>query len=552
MPPPMTSPPGASAAPLGEEALPPADPPPPSGGGRVMRNTAAGALGKLVTMVLGFAVTPTLLASLGQEQFGLYAIVMSLQGYFGVLDLGIGGALARFMIGSQERGDRLGVARITAFGVAFYAVMALLLAPAVYALAPVVIGWLRVRPALAGEGVAALWAVFALFIASAATGVISARLYAAHRMDLTTLSGVSANAVFIASVLIFVPRHPSIYTAMACSAAQLATGFLLNLVFLRRIRAGLLIGDPRRLPRALVRSLFSFGVWSQVNSVTAIVNLEADKLIIGRMLGTAQVAPYQVGNRYALLSRALPLQLLGALFPDVTARIARGLGPDEMEALYRQALRSLMLATLTVVGFLVAVTPMFLRAWIGRPLPGADAIAIALMLSYAVNNLTGVGTTIVRAEGRPEIETIYAVASAVLNIGATLVLTPIYGLWGVVGGTIFGNVVGSIGFMAIFHRRSRFPFGATVLSWLAPLVAGVALAALATAFLNHALADVPTPGGRLGRLALIGATGPVYLAVLGVALGALRFWRPGDFDALSRGARKFGARLRPRAGGASA
>ena len=498
---------------------------------RVARNTAVGTVGRIATMVLGFAVTPTLLASLGTESFGILALVGSLQSYFGVLDFGIGGGLSRFMTYYQERGDERLVRAISSFGLLFYVIVTFVLFPPLMLFARDLVHWLGIRAGLVSVAVNALYIVFGLFIGSSMSGIISARVYAAHRMDLNTISSLLGNVIYVISVITLVPRFPTIFTALGCTVLQVLVSTVANWAFMQRLSPGLL-GNPAAIPRTLIRQLFSFGFWIQINSITAIINLEADKLVIGRFLGVASVAPYQVGNRLALLSRALPLQLLGALFPDMTARLARDASDEEIADLYRASLRALMASTLVIVGFLVAVAGPFVLAWLGRPLPGAAAIAIALMISYSVNNLTGVGTTLLRAQGRPKYETIYAVASASLNIGATIALVPHYGLYGVVGGTIIGNVVGSLLFMGVFHKLTHMPLVKTVFSWLLPLMAGITGAAVISGVAVHAAFEHVS--GRLAQFAVLGCGGVVYLVVAALLLALFGFYEKRDRDLASR------------------
>lgn len=500
---------------------------------RVARNTIVATAGRIATMLLGFAVTPTLLQCLGPEQFGILALIGSLQSYFGVVDLGIGTSISRYATVYEEKGNRELVRATTSFGLIFYVCIALCLTPLLTVTAPVLVHWLGVRKELVSVSVNALYIVFGLFIASSISGVVAGRVYAVHRMDLNTVASLLANAVYVASIIALVPRYPSIYSALACSALQVLTAIIFNYVFMRRLSPGL-FGNPLKIPSFMLRQMFSFGAWVQVNSVMSIVNLEADKLIIGRFLGVASVAPYQVGNRLALLSRALPLQLLGALFPHFTAQQARGTGALEVALTYRSSLRALMLATLVIVGFLIAIAKPFMDIWLGRPLPGAASIAIALLVSYSFSNLAGVGATLLRAEGAPKYETLIAIFSAALNIGLTVLLVPRFGLAGVVAGTIAGNVAGSLLFLGLFHRLRKIPFKTSVLSWLAPLLSSVLLTGLVTHLLVNLVREQTT--SRLLGAVVLFVGGVFYLSLLSAVLALFGFYEPAD-RALIKGVR---------------
>jgi len=351
-------------------------------------------------------------------------------------------------------------------------------------------------------------------------------------MDIEAVIGLFAQIVSTTVLLIFVWRFPNLYFVIALGFGQVFLSGLCNLIAIWRLSPGFLC-NPWRIKPAFVGALFSFGGWSQICSLSSVINLEADKFVLGHFLGVASVTPYQVGNKVALLNRILPLQILGALLPDTTAAVSRGAALAQMQTIYARNSRYLMIATLLITGFIVAVADVFIRVWIGAPVPMAAAVTTALVISYSVNNLTGIGTVFMKAEGKPKYEAYYAMLGAAANIIFTIILTPQFGLYGVIGGTILGNCIGSVFFIVLFHRINGFPWWPTVGRWLLPLLIGVCAAIVATRALLWAI-----PGGwvqtRALGLLLLGVGGSAYVAVLIGVLAVFRFWTPEDLALVRR------------------
>lgn len=182
--------------------------------------------------------------------------------------------------------------------------------------------------------------------------------------------------------------------------------------------------------------------------------------------------------------------------------------------------RYLMLLTLLITGFTAVAADRLVTTWIGRPYPTANLIVLALAVSYAVNNLTGGGTTMVRAAGQPRYETYYAILSMVLNIGLTVGLAPSFGLAGIIA----ANVAGSAYFLVLFHRRFAMPWFKTMGDWLWRLL----LATLAACLGVWIAQTVQPAGGRLIGLAFLALDASIYLAVFAVALSGLDFWTDRD------------------------
>jgi O-antigen/teichoic acid export membrane protein len=498
---------------------------------RVAANAAAGTASQIVILAIGLFTTPLILGQLGRVDYGAFALIGSLTAYFGILDFGIGGGLTRFMSFHHERGDRQRISAFAMFGLLFYLALGTLLLPLLLVGAPALGRFLRLPADLQAQFPGLLVTVLGLFVGWSVSGIIGARLTAAHRLDLAAYANVVGAVGFAVLVFLLLPTMPTVGGVFACMAGQLFL-VMITLWITNRWVNGALVTRPLKWRWEDTRELFVFGLWTQLASVTAIVNLEADKVIISRGVGVASVTPYQVANRLALLSRALPLQLLSSLLPAVTARVSQGITRDEIAGLYERTSRHLMIPTLVIAGFIAGAADPLLRLWLGERIAGAPSLCAALVISYAINNVTGAGTTVLRAQGQPQLETFYGMLSAVLNVGLTIVLIGPFALDGVVMGTIAGNVIGSGIFIVLFHRREGIPWWSTIGHWLTRLVLVVLGAGLAIHYLLAVIA-----GDTLGRLALlprVAVAGLAYLLLV-FALGwFVALWTSEDRMLLNR------------------
>jgi peptidoglycan biosynthesis protein MviN/MurJ (putative lipid II flippase) len=151
----------------------------------------------------------------------------------------------------------------------------------------------------------------------------------------------------------------------------------------------------------------------------------------------------------------------------------------------------------------------------------------ALLVSFAINNLTGVGTMIVRATGQPYYETYYAVFSAVVNIVATLILTPIFGLMGVVGGTVIGYFCGSFFFLWLFHKVRGLGWRSTMIEWLQRLMMGTIASSFALWCTCRLCPATWFSSRAVGAVVLV-LLGAAYVIVSFCCLWFLGFWRSDD------------------------
>ena len=78
---------------------------------RILRNSFSNWSSYLVTAVVGFMLTPIVVQSLGNTRYGLWTLVLSITGYFGLLDLGIRSSVSRFLTRHLALNDETGLNR---------------------------------------------------------------------------------------------------------------------------------------------------------------------------------------------------------------------------------------------------------------------------------------------------------------------------------------------------------------------------------------------------------------------------------------------------------
>ena len=72
---------------------------------RMLRGAASNAVGQCITLVTTFLLTPYVLHRIGETGFGLWVLVGSLVAYGGLLDLGLGSAVIKFLAHYQATGS---------------------------------------------------------------------------------------------------------------------------------------------------------------------------------------------------------------------------------------------------------------------------------------------------------------------------------------------------------------------------------------------------------------------------------------------------------------
>src|SRR5246500_3785706 len=94
---------------------------------RALKNVVSNWAGLAVNIAVGFFLSPFILHHLGDDAFGLWVLIFSLTGYYGLFDFGIRSSLIRYVSRSQAIGDREELTRIVSTSLFSYTCVGLAL-----------------------------------------------------------------------------------------------------------------------------------------------------------------------------------------------------------------------------------------------------------------------------------------------------------------------------------------------------------------------------------------------------------------------------------------
>lgn len=476
------------------------------------RNTLAQSAPIVIGYAFSLALAPLMLSRLGLEAFGVWAVTGALATYAGLLDLGIGRALSRFVSLYHAQEDRRGVEECVGLGLLATALLSVVAAIGSYVGAPLLTEGLNTG---LEELRIILLASVAIFMLQMAAGVLASVPTGMLDMVTPSRARVWGNAVnFVASVAVLIASDDLVDYALANAAAAVVALAIMVVAVGRTWRA-----PYARLPgRRRSREIIGFGIRLQVVWAGDLVNQQTDKLIIALLVSPAAAGAYELANRVVLALRSLGILTIGALIPTATAAIARE-GNRVVRDFYRNYTGKSVAISLPIFGLGAVTAPYLLVAWLGQAPGDSPLVLVLLGVANAANLVTGVPMTLITSDGRPGVPAFATVVTAALNIVMTIALAPVLGLWGVLIGTVFALSAGAVLFLWQFHRAYGLPARDLGEALLPPLGLAVGLAA---PFAAWYLAAGSIPEERPAALLGLALTGGVYALAYWVLASRLR------------------------------
>jgi O-antigen/teichoic acid export membrane protein len=466
----------------------------------LFRNTVAQSASLIAGYLFSFLLAPLMISRLGLEAFGVWAVTGALATYAGLLDLGIGRSLIRFIAVFDAAGDERKIDECVGLGLLATLLVGSLTAVVAFFLAPFASEELGVLDTADMRLV--LLSSVAIWTVNGIEGVLTAvGIGLRHMVPPNVAITVNASINFAFSVVALLASS-SLVVYAAANAAAGVLAVVPAAIALRHVWRAPYVALPSR---ALIREVLGFSLKDQVGWIAELVNFQTDKLVIALMVDIRAAAIYEIASRVVLAVRSVAILSVSAMVPTAAARIVEE-GREVIGEMYRRYTLRACAISFPLFTLTAAAAPFLLIAWLGRAPGDSELLVPFLTLAYFVNMTTGVATTISIGAGHPGVAAANAVTIAILNVILTVALAPWLGLWGVVTGTFIAVTAGSLLFSWRFLRLFRLPvrdlIAGTVPTAALALGLGIPPAALALA--------VGVPSGRPAAIAWLALATAIY------------------------------------------
>ena len=439
-------------------------------GRRLFRNTAAGAGASFISMIVALALIPFLINRLGEEAYGVWVLALSFSlagGYLSLADLGLQASLVKFVAEVSVATD--GRKRVESFvgsATLLFGVMGLVAAAVLIVLALTSSTLFNV----AADLQVALRTLLLMLAAEALIGMpaLSALglLEGLQRYGLIRAVEVGRHLMFAGAAIVVVGGGGGVVALGVVSVVAAVMGHL-TLLIAARITWGKFIHP--RFHRTSLLQLSRFGGWLSVTKVVGTIWRQMDKTILSVMVSVSVLAPYDVASRLQGAAASVLSFTSSAVLPVASALTADS-DVGRLHALLLRGTRYTLALSIPTALAGIVLAPDLLEHWIGHELPDA-AIAVRLFLSYqlflgaatiALSLLYGLGE--VRAAAR------IALLALGLNLGASLLLAPTYGVRGVVLATVLAYASSTVLYVRLTLRVTGLTWRTYLAGCIAPLM----------------------------------------------------------------------------------
>ena len=365
----------------------------------IRRGLLINAFGALGPALVAIVFMRAIVDGLGHARFGVLTLAWTFINAVGILDLGVGRALTRFLAVHEEQDVEREASIIWTSLVAITALGTLGGAVVWGVAASLGINLAHGDPALEVDTIASLRvlsvSVPLVVLSSGLRGILEAF----GRFDLTNRISVPLavlNVLVPAALLQFPVSLPVIL------ATLVALRFVAASLLLRATVAVIPAMKRPRLGASGMRSVLSFAGWVTVSNVPGPLFAQAERYLLGSTMALTAVGFYSTPADILTRITILPAAILQVMFPVFAQTIQA-----DRDRAARLATRGLTLVTALVgppLVFVVAVAPEGLRLWLG-PEFAIEATRAARLLAGAtfINCMAWLPFSLIQSAGRADL-----------------------------------------------------------------------------------------------------------------------------------------------------
>lgn len=390
-------------------------------------------------VIVGLLLTPFVIAHLGKTGYGIWTLIGSIVGYHGLLQMGVGSAVGRYVARYVAQKDYRAVNGTISTALAIFSLVGL-----VMLLVSVISGTPLARFFdLEAAHIQEFRYILILLVIGSAIGLLSQVFWTAltaHELFVARNSFTILTTLIRAGLIVWMLRDGFgllgvCLAHVICSVIKFAAA-----VTLCRILTPSVHPRPAYVSWSVVGTLFSFGVPIVFLGAAHVLRFNVASVVIGKLIGLESVAVYAIA---ALIARYFMQAIhsgVGVLTPRFSALDAIG----DHQALQDLFLRSLRVSSVLAFGgtavLLLGARP-FVAFWVGDDFLGAikPLYVLVFVLGFALAQAPGV--TLLVALAKHRYLAVLTIPEALANLILSICLARSYGILGVAMGTALPMLV---------------------------------------------------------------------------------------------------------------
>lgn len=401
-------------------------------------------------------LTPFILRTLGQAEYGVYKLSAAIVSYLLLLDLGVGNAVTKYAAQYRVAGDLDQSRRFLGVTTIYYAIIALIVVIAggvLIAIFPTAfaVGLSSEEVSLGQEllSITVINAAVTLGTAGYANVIVGYEKFAVSK-------GWSIGQIIVRIILTYVSLKLGMGSVGIVSVNLLMTVlcrgfFVLYVLFGLKVKP-LFSG----IKLSFLKEIVGYSSLILLQMIATQINAFIGQVLLGILVPAASViiAVYGIGTQIVTYFQSIGSSFTGVLMPGVVKLVESKATPDQLcDEMIRIGRMVFM-----ILGFIwccfIFYGKQFISLWVGNDNLDAYYVALILMFAYIFTLSESIGTQVLWAQNAHKEQSFLKLGIVIVNIVITIFLIKLDPLLGATLGTFISLILGDVLVMnVVFHKK---------------------------------------------------------------------------------------------------
>ena len=393
---------------------------------------------------------PFLIHSLGDRMYGIWALVGAFIGYYGLLDLGISSAVARFISRALGKDDHAEMNIIINTSIALFSILGL----TVFIISIIIA--LLSSYFVSHDDVSLIRKIIVILGFSIALGfpmrALRGVLLSTIRYDLSAIVATLKLFVRTALVVILIKKGFGLIALALITLLVDVGGYLITFWQVKSEFSQIKL-TPSLFRKERISSLFNYSKYTFLAQLGDQLRFKFDSFVIAGFLDASFVTPYFIGARLIEYFSQFIISSVGMLVPVVSHYEGRE-DFDSIKKWFMGMTKISVTLSFFVGASLIFYGDVFIERWMGSEYSSSYYVMVILCVGIITDLMQNPSVGLLYGLSKHKYYAVSNGCEAVLNLLLSLVLVQYYGIYGVAMGTLFSMVVLRLFIQPIYTCRA--------------------------------------------------------------------------------------------------
>jgi O-antigen/teichoic acid export membrane protein len=400
---------------------------------QIIKNVSSNWVALAANVLVGIFLSPFILHRLGDAAFGIWVLIFSITGYYGLFDLGIRSSVVRYVSKARATGDLNYASRVISTSLFSYSCIG------AFAFLITILVSVNVNRFFHVDVPFHFTARWLLLMVGAAVslgfplGVASGVLEGLQKFDVLGWTSIASTLVRAALIVVAL-RHG--YGLLMAAFITVALPLLSSVV--RSAIAARLLPVPlgmKYVDRATVREMAGYSGTTMIMIVSSRLRFKSDSIIIGTFLTPVAITYFNIGSRIVDYAGEVVESLAQTLVPMSSHSHALG-DMDRLRKIFVAGNRFCAFVIFPICAILIILGRSVIEAWVGeRYVARSYPVLLILLISTTLMLAQAASGRVLMGMSRHGTWAMVMFIEGVVNIVLSVLLVRPYGIIGDAIGT---------------------------------------------------------------------------------------------------------------------